>query len=206
MWTAVFGLIAHFTVRMSSTGLCNKCRQSPSIGEDTWCMGCAALENLQADLKGRWVSRDLRRAANDLLWTARQVKQLKSLSVRLEPVTACPSPGGTGKSSAAAERGACEELASTSKKHPPPKAPPVPPPREEEKEVRKQKHRRDRQEKESKSRSAKDKKHSKEGRGKERKRRRKEASTSSSTCKGSQHQTSPKEGSRGIARHEREVT
>ena len=67
--------------------LCNKCHQAPSIGSDSWCVGCAALEIVQEELKGRWGSSDLRRAANDwLVDLGRQIKVLRALSLRLQPV------------------------------------------------------------------------------------------------------------------------
>ena len=67
--------------------LCNKCRQSVCLLNDSWCVGCAAQENALVELRGRWGGADLRRAANDLLVdAARQIKILRSISLCVEPV------------------------------------------------------------------------------------------------------------------------
>lgn len=72
-----------------SRPLCNKCRQGTSAGSDSWCVGCSALENIQGDLRARWGSSDLRRAGNEaLVDAARQIKVLRSLSLRLVPARA----------------------------------------------------------------------------------------------------------------------
>ena len=86
-------------------GHCNKCRQAPACGADSWCVGCSALEHVQEELKVRWGSPDLRRAANDLLVdAARQVKVLRALSLRLQPVV--PPGSESGRKEGAGCRGA----------------------------------------------------------------------------------------------------
>ena len=67
--------------------LCNKCRQSVCLLNDSWCVGSAAQENSLVELRERWGCADLRRAANDLLVdAARQIKILRSISLCVEPV------------------------------------------------------------------------------------------------------------------------
>ena len=72
---------------------CNKCKQAVSIGEDSWCVGCAAQENTLLELRARWGNPDLRRAANEVLVdAARQIKVLRALSLRLTPLRPEPLP------------------------------------------------------------------------------------------------------------------
>lgn len=92
-------------------GLCNKCRQAPSLGTDSWCLGCSAQEHVLEELRSRWGSSDLRRAANDLLVdSARQVKVLRALSLRLQPIVP-PGLEGSRKEGAAARGATAKALA-----------------------------------------------------------------------------------------------
>jgi hypothetical protein len=47
--------------------LCNKCRQCPPYGTDSWCLGCTATESLNTELSSRWSTAALRAVANDLV-------------------------------------------------------------------------------------------------------------------------------------------
>ena len=83
----MFRLVSLESHRFMARPPCNKCRQGVCVSGDSWCVGCSAQENIQADLRGRWGSTDLRRAACEVLVdAARQVKVLRSLSLRLTPV------------------------------------------------------------------------------------------------------------------------
>ena len=71
--------ISAFSIEaLMAKSLCNKCKQSVCLLNDSWCVGCAAQEHTLVELKGRWGCADLRRAANDLLVdSARQIKILR---------------------------------------------------------------------------------------------------------------------------------
>lgn len=98
-------------------GLCNKCRQAPSLGTDSWCVGCSAQENVYEELRSRWGSSDLRRAANDLLVdAARQVKVLRALSLRLQPIV--PPGLEAGRKEGAPARGATAKALALPAKQP----------------------------------------------------------------------------------------
>lgn len=61
--------------------LCNKCRQCPPYGTDSWCLGCTATESLNTELSSRWSTAALRAVANDLVVGAvRGVSALRKIS------------------------------------------------------------------------------------------------------------------------------
>ena len=60
--------------------VCNKCKQGIAQEADTWCVGCAALEVAQNQLKGRWQSTAVRALSEEVcLNSARQLKALWNL-------------------------------------------------------------------------------------------------------------------------------
>ena len=99
---------------------CNKCGQAEPHLSDSWCLGCAALEALNGELRLGWGAAGSRALAHDVLSTAvRQVRALRRLGI-----------AGAGKGRALTpERGASQVCA-------PPPAPraPAPPPAETERE------------------------------------------------------------------------
>lgn len=108
----------------AGSSLCNKCRQFPSLDEDSWCTSCSALQLVHCDLRARWGNPELRRATGELLVdVARQVKVLRNLSLRLTEVRedreVLPRlASNTGLGASSKSQGA----------PPPAKIPPVPPP------------------------------------------------------------------------------
>eukprot|EP00435_Cladocopium_sp_Y103_P017355 s1976_g4.t1 len=88
--------------------LCNKCRQCPPNGTDTWCLGCTATEALLTDLSSKWSTAALRAVANDLVVSAaRGVSALRGISSSIQSAGQAraantSSPGA--RASVAAER------------------------------------------------------------------------------------------------------
>ena len=78
---------SHFSSGMSRPPLCSKCKQASAVEEDTWCLGCRALESAQASLRVRWWSAGHRRAAEEVaLLASRQLKALKGLDSTAQSV------------------------------------------------------------------------------------------------------------------------
>lgn len=59
---------------------CNKCRQAARHQSDSWCLGCAAWEQVGAELSSSWNSPGARLIATDLLVsTLRQIRAVRRL-------------------------------------------------------------------------------------------------------------------------------
>lgn len=100
---------------------CNKCRRTPALEGDTWCLGCAALESLNLELCSSWYSRALRGVANDLIVnTVTAVRALRQVSTGLQSAE-------HSRAASSAREGTRSPLRTTRSKPPLP-APPAPPP------------------------------------------------------------------------------
>ena len=107
-----------------SNRVCNKCKQCPPHGDDSWCLGCTGVEALSTELAGQWQVPALRNIAHDWVLSAvRGVKSLRRLSSSLQSAEA---------SRAAQSRGASvrpvQPARSTEDRYrhlPPPPVPPV---------------------------------------------------------------------------------
>eukprot|EP00438_Fugacium_kawagutii_P000234 Skav212279 [mRNA] locus=scaffold732:326080:334230:- [translate_table: standard] len=80
--------------------LCNKCQAAEPHGSDSWCLGCAAHEQIAVELKGAWPQPGLRVIASDLVASClRQIRALKRVSLAVgagsarPPEPAGPPPG-----------------------------------------------------------------------------------------------------------------
>lgn len=107
---------------------CKKCRQCKPLPDDTWCLGCAAWESLETELKSPWSQAALRAAANDLVVdTVRAVRSLRSIASSLH------SAENSSRAGAKAERGRSRSPQGTVRRLlPVPPPPPVPVKEQEE--------------------------------------------------------------------------
>lgn len=88
--------------------LCNKCGTAAPFGSDSWCIACAAHEQLAAELRGSWGQPGLRAVASDLVATClRQVRALRRLGLGL--VAAGQKPPEPAEPPPWAKRAAGEE-------------------------------------------------------------------------------------------------
>ena len=92
--------------------VCNKCRQCPPYGSDTWCLGCSGLQALGTELAASWRTPALRNIANDLV-----VSAVRGVTA-LREVAGCIESAGSAR--AALPRRDPNRL-------PPPPEPPQPP-------------------------------------------------------------------------------
>ncbi len=68
-----------------SSSACAKCRRGGAAEGDSWCLGCLALENCAASLKGNWWSSSHRRLGEEILvQAAKQLRAVKSLDTSLQ--------------------------------------------------------------------------------------------------------------------------
>ncbi len=109
---------------------CNKCRQAPRDGSDSWCLGCAAVEQLSTELSLSWPLAGARVLCTDLLVTTlRQVRACRRLG--LSVAGSDPASGrGSAAPSGFAEGRPCRSLQPPEPAQPPsarPVEPPYPP-------------------------------------------------------------------------------
>ena len=85
------------------SSVCNKCRRSPPIDGDTWCVGCSAWESLGKELTSTWSGPlGVKTLANEIVLNAvREVRGLRALGAgisRAPEVARVPSaPAGRWK-------------------------------------------------------------------------------------------------------------
>ena len=107
--------------------LCNKCKQATPSAEDTWCLGCSAVESLQVELSAHWHSPGLRKVANEqALAAARAVRALRLASSSLQSA-------GDNRAALPRRSGASAHREPEPRRSLPP--PPAPPAKVETKEV-----------------------------------------------------------------------
>ena len=83
---------------------CAKCRESPALEGDLWCLGCGAWEAIGRELSGHWDLAGVRAIANDLVVnTSRQVRALRSLGAGLSTGSRQRSEAGPGRAHSRAE-------------------------------------------------------------------------------------------------------
>lgn len=76
----------------ASSRTCNKCRSGARQPGDSWCLACAALESIVADLKRGWSSAAIRVIAEDTcVAAARAVRALRFAGNRLGADAPAPS-------------------------------------------------------------------------------------------------------------------
>ena len=137
---------------MEATRTCNKCRSGARQQGDSWCLACAALESISADLRRGWSSAALRVIAEDsCVAAARAVRALRFAGNRQggeepppgrradapegewsveeveEEEEARPSRRGTSQGATAKSKGK-RKLSPPAAIRPRPKTPPRPPP------------------------------------------------------------------------------
>ena len=106
--------------RVMSSRICNKCRQTNSHLEDSWCLGCTGIEALSIELRAAWQVPAVRNIAHDwILSTVRGVKALRHLCGSLQ------SAESSSRASLAAPVHPSREVDNRYKHLPPPPVPPV---------------------------------------------------------------------------------
>ena len=64
---------------------CAKCRQEAPRSEDTWCLGCSAIESLNSELSAHWHIEGLRSLSHEVIVGAvRTVRSLRLISSGLK--------------------------------------------------------------------------------------------------------------------------